>query len=375
MTILIIAMSFVLMVFMPSLLSGLITVYNQDVEDYLYGDLVIEPSGDDKYITKTEELLRKVKRIPGMTAVSSHMILSTSIVSDKKSQSVPVIAITPSDERLVTTTSGIIREGRYLSDGDTDRIFIGAAVAGHDDEVKDQIPSLGGIHTGDSVMVTFQNGVIRKMVVSGIFESGFLAADQQVFITRKEMESVLGKNDRSLSILVRTVEGIDPSGVKNRLLEFGVRGKVWLMSEKAGAVTGDVIKSFSLITTIMTIFSLIIASIVIFVIVYINTIHQRRQIGILKAVGIPELNIIRSYLLQVAFVFVAGILVGLVLFWGICEFFMEFPLRFPPGLVHLIPDMTQLYSSIIALGIVTIISGYIPAKRAAKEEILVLVNN
>jgi putative ABC transport system permease protein len=374
MTILIIAMSFVLMVFMPSIISGVIKVSYQQVKDYQYADLVLEPDGDNKYIDDTHVLLRKIEKIPGISAVSSHTIVSTSLISDKKTVSTGVIAIIPSDERKVTHTSQMISEGRYLTDGDTDTILIGDALAGQVQESKDKILSLGGVHAGDSIMVTFQNGVVRKMKVGGIYKTGFLNADGSAFITRKEMNSVLGDNFRSSSIIAKTIDGTDSTSMKDRLLEFGVRQKVWTFTEKANAIIGDAITSFTLITNIITVFSLIIAGIVIFIIVYINTIHQRRQIGILKAIGIPELDIIRSYVLQVGFIFICGTLTGLTLFWVLCEYFRQYPLQFPPGLVYPVPDMMQLIYSISILGIISMISGFIPAQKAVKEEILQLVN-
>jgi len=44
----------------------------------------------------------------------------------------------------------------------------------------------------------------------------------------------------------------------------------------------------NLISTILSIISILVAAIVIFVIIYVNAINKRRQIGILKAIGIKQ---------------------------------------------------------------------------------------
>jgi len=373
-TIMIVALSFVLMVFMPSLTAGITGAYNQQVSDYQYADLIIEPDDDNQVLSDTHTLVGTIGRIPGISAASSHMIVSTSLKSDKKILSRGVVAIIPSDEERVTKTSGKIIEGRYLSDGDTDMILLGSVLAGHDDEKKDKMESLGGVHAGDSLEVTFQNGVVRKMTVAGIFESGSISVDNEAFITRKEMESVLGETGESSFILIRTYDADSLPETKIRLMEFGIHDDIKTVTEKGEGIIGDALKSFSLLNSIMLVFSLVIASIVIFIVVYINTTHQRRQIGILKAIGIPERDIIRDYLVQVAVIYGFGALCGVALFTTLSEYFRAFPLQFPAGAVYPVFDLMVLLPSLIVLGVVSLVAGFIPAKQASSEEILDLVN-
>lgn len=373
-TIMIVALSFVLMVFMPSLTAGITGAYNQQVSDYQYADLVIEPVVHSQVLSDTHDMIRTIEKTPGISAASSHMIVSVSLKSDKKTLSRGVIAIIPSDESRVTKTSTKITEGRYLSDGDTDKILIGSVLAGHDDEKKDKMESLGGVHAGDSLEVTFQNGIVRKMTVAGIFETGSISADNEAFITRKEMESVLGPTKESSMVLIRALDADSLSETKVRLMEFGINDDIKTVKEKGEGIIGDALKSFSLLNSIMLVFSLVIASIVIFIVVYINTTHQRRQIGILKAIGIPERDIIRDYLVQVAVIYGFGALSGVVLFTGISEYFRAFPLQFPAGMVYPVFDLAILLPSLVVLGCISLIAGFIPAQQATSEEILNLVN-
>ncbi|MDD1728137.1 MAG: FtsX-like permease family protein [Methanospirillum sp.] len=373
-TILVVAMSFVLMVFLPSLVGGITGAYTRQVTDYQYGNLVIDPDDDTPFITDTREKIRMIKRVPGIAAASSHTTVSSSLTSDTKTLSRGVVAIIPSDDRKVINLPGKITEGRYLTDGDTDTILLGSILAGNEDESKDKMESLGGVRTGDSLSVTYSNGETRKMTISGIFETGSINTDSQAFITRKEMGSVLGLRDQSSSILVTIIPGNDLETAKNRLMEFGIREKVKTSAEKGEGVIGDAIKSFNLLTRLMSVFSLVIACIVIFIIVYINTINQRRQIGILKAIGIPEQDIIWDYLIQVVFIFCSGALLGFCIFSLIREYLQASPLQFPAGLVYPVMDFSIIFPSFCALGIVSLVAGVIPAYRTTSTEILELVN-
>lgn len=373
-TIMVIAVSFVLMVFMPSLTSGITQAYHQQVSDFQYADLIIEPGDDAPYLMNTHDLIRSIQRVPGVTAASSRTSVSSSLISEKKVLSRGITAINPSDEQRVTRTAGTLIEGRYLSDGDLDSILLGSVIAGHDDERQDKMESLGGVHAGDSIQVRFQNGILKTMTVAGIYETGSLAADNDAFITRKEMEAVLGRSDHASSILVRIIDPDSGTAIKLRLMEFGIRDKIKTVTEKGEGVIGDALHSFALLNSIMLIFSLVIASIVIFIVVYINTTHQRRQIGILKAIGIPETEIIRDYMAQVAVIYACGSLCGVFLFLSISEYFQKFPLKFPAGLVFPIIDVWILFPSLVILGIVSLVAGFIPVKQATSEAILDLVN-
>ena len=105
--------------------------------------------------------------------------------------------MTPSDDTQVLKTSTRIISGDFLSDGDRDQIVIGSLLAGHKDTTLDKVKSLGGVEVGDSVDVTFSNGITRKYHVKGIFETRITSLDQSAIITNNEMESVNGLSDKA----------------------------------------------------------------------------------------------------------------------------------------------------------------------------------
>jgi len=109
---------------------------------------------------------------------------------------------------------------------------------------------------------------------------------------------------------------------------------------------------------------------VIFIVIFINTVGKKKQIAIMKAIGIKKEIIINSYLIQVACLCLAGILVGMLLFQGITWYLTVNPLRFPIGDVPPIIDTGRILWSIVSLVLVSIIGGYIPAWQTASEEIL-----
>src|SRR5512145_53465 len=311
-TILIIALVIVLMNFLSMIIGGVVTLYNQQMIDYQYGHVSIEPKDKETRIANADALVRQVQRVPGVTGVTARVSTGTTITNTRngKFQSKALTAFDPVDEQRVTLYHLKIREGDYLSKGDTDQILIGVLLAGNEDESLDKVPSLGGVKVGDRITVTYSNGVVKSYRVKGIFETEGALIDAAAFITRNEMDSVMDTEGTATEILVRGTSADDAASLKYAILSYGVEEKVKTWNEKGRGILGDAIASFSLLNNILTFVSLVVASVVVFIVTFINIINRRKQIGILKAIGIRRQVIVGSYLLQVLFLCSCGILLG-----------------------------------------------------------------
>ena len=126
-----------------------------------------------------------------------------------------------------------------------------------------------------------------------------------------------------------------------------------------------------MISIILGVIGTIVAGITIFIIIFVSIVNKRRQIGILKAIGMKQNTIILSFVMQAIFYAIIGIILGasLVLF-VIRPFFIANPLDFPIGWVSLKITFNILRISNISLMLAALIGGFIPAFRGAKESIL-----
>ena len=371
-TILIIALVIVLMNFLSMIIGGVVTVYNQQMIDYQYGHVAIEPKDKETTIAHADALVRQVQRVPGVTGVTARVSTGTTITNTKngKFQTKALTAFDPVDEQRVTQYHLKIKEGDYLSKGDTDQILIGALLAGNEDESLDKVPSLGGVKAGDRVMVAYSNGLVKSYRVKGIFETEGALIDAAAFVTRNEMDSIMHTEGAATEILVRGTTADDAASLKYAIMNYGVEEKVKTWNEKGRGILGDAIASFSLLNTIMTIVCLVVASVVVFIVTFINIINRKKQIAILKAIGIRKQVIVGSYLLQVLFLCSCGILLGILMLNVISTILTIFPLRFPMGYIIPVISYSGLAISIVLLFVVSLISGYIPARQVTNEEIL-----
>jgi putative ABC transport system permease protein len=372
-TIMIIALIFVNLVFLPSIISGVVVTFDTQSIDFDLGNLVIEPREGSQYIDGVDGLQKKVEQIPGITGTSPRITAGATYFYRGRNAASTLYGITPEDERSVTRIADYMTAGEFLSGGDTDAIIIGATLAGTEGVEEGGLPSLEGVGVGDSVDVAYPNGATRTYRVKGIFETQSFGVDTAAFVTTREMSRVLGLDNQASAILVKTAVNGREEEYKTEILSYGVQEDVLTFREKSGGFVEQAIQSFNIINAISTLVSLIIAIVVVFIVIFINTVNRRRQIGILKAIGIDQQIIINSYVLQVLFITAVGALVGIGLNAGVTTYLTAYPLVFPGGPVYPDVEASAILRSIGSLFGVSLVAGYIPAWRIAREDILTAI--
>lgn len=375
MTILIMTLAYVNLVFVSSIFGGIVEAINQQSIDYQYANIVIEPALDERYIDN-REASALIDSIPGVLGSSGHYIDNPVIEYDEfrdgkgvKSGRWPLKSIVPEAEKRVTKIHEAIIEGSYLEEKDTNKILIGKEVAGGHGGDLDHL-SLG-VSIGDKVYVNYRNGIRRQYEVKGIFSTKSTAIDQTVFVSKKEMESVLRISNQASEILVKTqdtgnegiyIEEIRRLGFKNEDI------KTWndLMGFTSGASS-----SFDMISIILGVIGTFVAGITIFIIIFVSVVNKRKQIGILKAIGMTRGTIVLHFVIQAVFYAILGIIIGIsIILFAVRPYFLSNPLDFPVGWVSLKVTFNIIRVSNISLMVAALIGGFFPAYRGAKESIL-----
>jgi putative ABC transport system permease protein len=368
-TIFIMSLIFVNLVFIGSIFLGLTETMNNQVVNTLYGNIVIEPKKDEKYINDVQSLRQKINSVPGITGISSQYSIGASLSYKDKSGAWAVRSINPDDEMMVTTIHNFMIDGEYISRMDTNEIILGKEIAGGYGGDLEHV-SLGGVNVGDSIDVLFNNGVKRTYRIKGIFDVNFIQSDLMAFISQKEMESVLGIENKATQILIKTEDRGEEEKYIKQFLELGIKEKIQPWPVYAGIVK-NVIISFDIIAMLISAIGLFVASVTIFIIVYMSTISKRRQIGILRAVGIKESIIIQSYVFQAMFIVICGTLIGLlIVLFAIQPLFISHPMKFPVGYVSLSIVPEKISVNVLSLFTAALTAGFIPSWMAVRETII-----
>ena len=384
MIILVMAFSFINLVFVSSILSGVMKTLDDQLVDTLYANVIIDPPEDEYYLEKVDRMESKIIQVDGVIGVSPRLDTTALIEyrwkektsqSDKgKSGSWEVIGIDPEKEASVTIIPDSIIEGSYLDPTDRDQILLGIEIAGNEGSSSSDFLTLGGVEIGDKVRMTYPNGVQREYTIKGIFRvREATRADRQAFVTRTEMASALGRTvfyDRASQILIKTRPGVDEELVVQDLKAIGIGGEIRSWQEYGGATRG-IISTFEIVASLVGVIGLIVASVVMFIVIYIGVINRKKQIGILRAIGIPQNAIVGSYLIQAIFYVGVGIIIGWLLFrFIILQYFMIYPLDLPIGLVSLTLKSEALGGWISGLLVAGVLAGLIPALTIMRESII-----
>lgn len=368
-TILILALVYVNLMFTSSVFAGMTESTENHVIDTLDSNIVIEPKEGETYIRHPDSVAKTINSVSGVIGTSAQYCTFASITHEGRRGVWNIRSINPADEMTVTAVCDMMIKGEYLSKSDTRDVIIGKEISGGHGASLEHL-SLGGVGVGDMVEVTFMNGVTREYRVKGIFDTNFVQSNRLAYITEKEMESVLGVKDMASRILVRTDEKGDEDKYIKQFVELGVREtiKPWTVY---ACIVAILTKSFSAMNAFTGAIGFFVAGVTSFIVVHVNTVSKRKQMGILRAIGTKESLIIRSYVFQAVFYAVCGCIVGLVVMFAILvPYFIRYPLVFPMGDVTLLIEQKNVIVRGAGVIVSAAIAGFIPSWRAVRETII-----
>ena len=372
MTVLIISLCFTNMIFLPGLFNGIGQGITTQIVDYEVGNVLVSPQAGDQYINDLDATLNLINHMPGVERATPHYTKGATLKYRDRILSVGVRAINPSDEKYVSPLYTKMIAGTYLGDGDTGEIIIGKTVAG-DSSVRQEDefePSLGGVRVGDSITVEYGNGYTKDYRVKGIYQTGWASSDSTVYTTMSDMELVEGQAlDRADYITVKIKPGYTEKFVKDELQSYGVSQNVQTTADLLSKGVGRVLQSFAIINMVSLIVSVVITTVVLFIVITIKTLNNRKQIGILKAIGVQKEVIMHSYGFQVIILALAGIVLGILMTSLLALYLSINPIVTPEWSATLYLTPTDLLTNSLILFLAAMVAGYVPAWRVAQEDI------
>jgi ABC-type antimicrobial peptide transport system permease subunit len=174
-------------------------------------------------------------------------------------------------------------------------------------------------------------------------------------------------------ISIKLKPGTDPVVVRDILKQNGIDkvAKVQTYADAQPKFIKDMVDTFALLGNMLSSIGLVVASITIFIVIFINAITRRKFIGILKGIGISEQAIEVSYILQSFFYAFCGSVVGIAVLYGFLQpFFVAHPIDFPFSDGILVATFSGTMFRIGLLMVTTIIAGFIPARLVVRKNTL-----
>ncbi len=376
--------TFLNLIAVSGILVGLIVGSERAVRESAYGDLVITPRPEEKHILETPTIIRELSAYPEIKAYSVRYNGAGELEANYKERrdlgaerdvaSVKVTGIDPVQESTMTNLENLLVEGEYLDPNEEGRILIGVYyITEYAEQYGDLFESLKDIHPGDTVRLTVGD-ISKELIVKGIIRSKVDDVNFNTYIPDKEFRRLFGRLDQNADQIVMKLHVPSSNAkIKESLLAsgFGKDAKIQTFEESVPKFLADIKNTFNLLGTFIGSIGIIVASITIFIIIFINALSRRRHIGILKGIGVEASVIEVAYVLQAAFYALTGSLIGALLTYGVLiPFFDAHPIQFPFSDGILVADpLTTLYKFIV-LFIITLIAGYLPAKLITRENTL-----
>ncbi|WP_135612508.1 ABC transporter permease [Methanococcoides sp. AM1] len=368
----VLSLIFMNLVFLPSMIGGMTVLFTGFMQDYPYGDVVIEPSGDNTYINDADSVLQKVRAVEGVRAATKRLDVGVSIEHKQKVVGSTVTGLLPAEEYEISQYPYIIKEGDFLGELSRDEIILGSIISGTSTTFGEIYDDLGEARVGSLVDVTYSNGVKRTYKVKGIMEGNFELVDLNALVHYKEIEDVYGlEGSKATTVVVRIDEQGTEEQMKNKIRDAGVNEKVFTWADKSETLIKQAMQSMGAIDVMSKFVSLIVGAALILIIIYINILNRKKEIGILKAVGITPRSIVLSYAFLSMFYVSLGIIAGLVLYFSLMLYFQANPVVFYETMeIRPVIDPMLLIQSIITMLTLSVIAGTLPAWSVSKESIL-----
>ncbi len=376
--------SFANLIFINSLLNGVTKTLDTQLISTTLANVVIEPPENKYYLERASDIVNKVNTVPGIDGVGVHLNYSARIEYEWRDKLSPddkgksgnwgIIGVDPGKEDDVTSIHDHIIAGSYLEDGDRNQILLGIEIAGGPGAATSQHLTLGGVNVGDKVRLTYPNGIQREYYIKGVFQAKEIVnADHVAYVTRKELSAIMGTDifsDRASQVIIKTATTGDEEKYVAEFERLNINGQIRSWSTYGAAIRG-IVSSFTFIASLIGQIGLGVAGIVMFIIIYIGVVNKKRQIGILRAIGIKDRLIVYSYLIQALLYAGCGVLFGiLIMSYGVVPYFDEHPLDLALGPVGLAVQGSTIRDAVIGLIISAFLAGVVPVVSITRESII-----
>jgi putative ABC transport system permease protein len=377
-------LTFLNLIATSGVLVGLITGAERAVRAESLGDLVMSERDGEDSIIETPTIVRELSAYPEIASYSVRYkgggVLEANykerrnLNAERDTATVNITGIDPAQEDHMSNLSSNIIAGEYLDPTEEGYILVGYYYLEESaDKFGDIFDTLSIREPGETVRLTIGD-VSKEFTVKGIVQSKVDEVSLNTYLPEREFRRLFGRVDQNADqIVVRMKEGYSEDTLKASFVASGLSqfAKIQTFDEGKPKFITDIKETMNLLGTFIGSIGIVVASITIFIIIFINAISRRQQIGILKGIGIEQRAIEIAYVLQAAFYALLGSGLGALLTYGyLLGYFERNPIKFPfsDGVLVAPPDET--FIRFVILFIVTLIAGFLPAWLIVRQNTL-----
>ncbi|HEY9206646.1 MAG TPA: ABC transporter permease [Candidatus Methanoperedens sp.] len=318
-------------------------------------------------VNLTDRDLNTIKQVPGVLYANGMVSGRSDMILGTEKTSVSISGVDTSVWRSIITTP--LEAGRYLQPGDSNDVVIGYSLA----------------HQVFLQPITLNRPITiggKTFRVAGIFaqSGGFGGTDNAVFMPADYARDVITENVSrntftSITVKVKDVSLVDTitvnivqklmssRHVNSRTQDFTVTAFATIQQQ----IT-SVVQTISLFLAAIAAVSLLVGAVGIANTMFMSVMERTRQIGLLKALGATDNEVMELFLLESGLFGFVGGLIGIIFGILVSVIISELGLRAlgPGGTMSAVVTPELLIFALVFSVFVGIISGVVPARTAAK---------
>ncbi len=367
-------LTFLNVVVVRGILVGLPVGASIAYEEQFSGAVLISALPEKRAIEKTSRVEGIVVDAPGYVMHTSRLIEGSRVEANYQgvrkageepdSTAAEIVGIDPEREDIVTGLAGKTLEGRYLTRDDHDGVLIGKNLldrfAGFD-----QGETLEGVFPGEKVRITIGENT-REFTVVGIIDSKVGEVSRRVFTLDTTVRNMAERFDTNVNEIAIRTDNTEPNDVVRDVILAGGVG-AWATVETArdaqGQFLDDIVNTFDVLSNVIGFIGLAVAAITVFIVIFINAISRKRQIGILKGIGVRGIAIELSYIFLSLFYALIGISLGILLLeYMLQPYVAANPIDFPFSDGILVAPLRDTLERSVWMILATLLAGYLPAR-------------
>lgn len=305
-----------------------------------------------------------VKKVKGVDDATGILIATGNVEFRDKRKFIPVFGVPtdPENQRGLEDTDFFqVDEGRYIKGGSKYEAQIGATTA---TILKEEIRV--------GARITIEGHVFD--VVGRNKKTGNPYHDVKLTIPLETAQEIFNKTDEYSLIVMGIKKGFDIDDVAERIEEKlrkhrdvgeGEEDFTVQSPQSIVAVFKDIVDIVTLVLSGIAGISLIVGGVGIMTTMYTSVLERTRQIGIMKAVGARNSNILAMFIVESGLLGLVGGVIGVILGLAMSKGAEYFARMY-------IDDFSIYVSAELVIGallfsfIVGCISGYLPARRASR---------
>lgn len=330
-------------------------VLRQTQPDELTAALIQQRGQRLRSIDQWESFAQLARTTPGIKAVSPLATGSVFARNNLASKSVVLMGIVPEDYLKVVDMNRYLVKGRF--DVSSEQTVIGTELA------KDL-----GVGLGDRIQIVNEVGVVQNLTIVGLFDINNKDLNKRWVFTQLRLAQSLLNIPGGVSSIDLTVHDLFGAKLLAQRLskQTGLLVESW-METNSGLL--NALSNQTVTNSLIRVFVVIIVALGIASVLVVSVVQKQKEIGILRAMGATQQQVLRIFLMQGALFGSLGSLMGVSLAFGLLTLFatvykspdgsMMFTAQLDPNLV--------VMASIVAM-LVGILAALLPARRAARMD-------